>query len=112
MPKKFTTTMPADISYEWRVQPDGRAALIFNKVNKAMWSVLELKAASRNKTAQQLIDEIIVRSLITDHEKINDDLLDACEQGLQFVAGDQPLGRRDWERMEATFRAAIAKATA
>jgi len=61
MPKKFTISLPADFSYEWTVQPDGRPTLVFNQ---AMWAVFEQKAASRNKTAHQLINEIIVRSLI------------------------------------------------
>jgi hypothetical protein len=61
MPKKFTTSLPADFSYEWTVQPDGRQTLVFNQ---AMWALFQHKAASRNKTAQQLISEIIVRSLI------------------------------------------------
>jgi hypothetical protein len=40
------------------------------------------------------------------------DLLEACQEGLAFVAGDDPLDRRAWEQMAATFRAVIAKAEA
>lgn len=39
------------------------------------------------------------------------ELLEACEEGLNFVFGNDALGRREWEQIEATFRAAIAKAT-
>lgn len=39
------------------------------------------------------------------------ELLEACEEGLSFVTGDDPLDRHAWEQMAATFRAAIGNAT-
>jgi hypothetical protein len=39
------------------------------------------------------------------------DMLEALSEGLEFLTGDDPLDRRAYEQIEATFRAAIAKAT-
>jgi hypothetical protein len=85
------------------------------------WSVYEGQAFDLERQIV-ISDETATKVLAAiDHDTDEDEanarlmaaapqLLEACEEGLAFVAGADPLDRHAWEQMAATFRAAIAKA--